>query len=157
HVYYGDNEQRDNPCTPANDPANQAGMAKTSTGPAAADGSHISTETVYDAGGRVVATHINTDAWTCTGYDARDRVTSRTVPAYGGAPARTIPYNYAVNGAPLTTSITDPAGTITTTVDLLGRTTRYTDTAGATTTTTYDQAGRPTSVATTAGGQTSNL
>ncbi|MGH9117237.1 MAG: RHS repeat-associated core domain-containing protein [Acidimicrobiales bacterium] len=47
-------------------------------------------------------------------------------------------------GNPSVTSITDPAGTITTTVDLLGRTISYIDVWGVTTTTGHDQAGRVT-------------
>jgi RHS repeat-associated protein len=156
-TYYGDSEQRDNPCTPANDPANQAGMVKTSTDPPAANGSHLTRETVYDAAGRTVATRTNADPWTCTSYDARDRITSRSIPAYGSAPGRTVTYNYAVGGDPLTTSVADPAGTITTTVDLLGRTTRYTDTTGAATTTFYDQAGHPTTVTSAVGTRTSTV
>ncbi len=157
YTYYGDTELRDNPCTTANDPANQAGMAKTSADPPAANGVRVTTETVYDAAGRTVATRTNADPWTCTAYDTRDRVTSRSFPAYGSAPARTVTYTYAVGGDPLTSSVTDPAGTVTTTVDLLGRTTSYTDITGATTITSYDQVGRPTTVTTTVGARTSTV
>ncbi|HKR51548.1 MAG TPA: hypothetical protein VJT72_18595 [Pseudonocardiaceae bacterium] len=37
-------------------------------------------ETVYDDAGRVVATRYNADAWTCTTYDSRGRVTQVDVP-----------------------------------------------------------------------------
>ena len=63
-------------------------------------------------------------------YDARDRVTQQTYPAYDGSPARSGTDNYAVGGDLLTTSVTDPAGTITTVTDLLGRAISYTDVNG---------------------------
>ena len=100
-----------------------------------------STEAVYDAAGRVVASRRNTEAWACTAYDARGRVSSRSVPAYGGEAARTVSYNYAVANNPLRASVADPAGTVATTVDLLGRVVSYTDVWNKTTTSTYDQAG----------------
>ncbi len=130
--------------------ANQGGQLKTATdadpdgpGPATAR----SRQYVYDAAGRVVASHFNAETtWTCTAYDARGRITSQSVPANGGELARTVTYNYAVgtppNTNPLVTSVADPAGTITTTTDLLGRVTSYTDVWNQTTTSTYDQAGR---------------
>jgi RHS repeat-associated protein len=80
--------------------------------------------------------------WTCTTYDVRGRATQVVIPAVIGAVSRTVTSNYAVGGNPLVTSVTDPAGTITTTVDLLGRTTVYKDVFGTTTTSSYDQAGR---------------
>ncbi|MGO4103130.1 hypothetical protein AB4Y63_04200 [Leifsonia sp. YAF41] len=54
------------------------------------------------------------------------------LPDYNGVPGRTVTNNYAAaNGAitadPLTSTVTDPAGTITTTTDLVGRMVRYTD------------------------------
>jgi YD repeat-containing protein len=103
------------------------------------------TEAVYDEAGTVVASRVVGDsAWTCEVYDSRGRVTSRSFPALFGEPARTVTFSYAVNGDPLTTSIADTAGTITTVVDFLGRTTFYTDALGQTTQTTYDQVGRVT-------------
>lgn len=51
-------------------------------------------------------------------------------------------YNYAVSNNPLVSSVADPVGgTVTTTVDLLGRVVSYTDSWGETTTSTYNQAG----------------
>jgi RHS repeat-associated protein len=64
------------------------------------------------------------------------------VPAWGGQPARTVTSNHAVGGNPFVTSVTDPAGTITTTSDILGRTASYTDSLGYTTTSSYGQAGQ---------------
>ncbi len=104
-------------------------------------------QVVYDAAGRVagakVIAPVTTPAedWICTTYDSRGRPTSRSVPAFGGQAARTVTYNWAVDG-PLKTSVADAAGTITTTVDLLGRITAYTDAKANTTSRTYDQAGR---------------
>jgi RHS repeat-associated protein len=150
-AYYADTEARANPCN-LSVSANQAGLAKTTTGPDP-DGVGpqipMVAEVVYDAAGRTVATRHNADAWTCASYDARGRVTSRSVPANGAEPARTVAYNYAVTvgsvNNPLVTSVIDASGSITTTVDLEGRVTSYTDTWGNTTTSVYDQAGRLTS------------
>lgn len=72
-------------------------------------------------------------------------------------PARTVTYDAAVGGDPLTTSVTDPVGTITTKVDLLGRVVAYTDVWGTGTTTGYDQAGRAIASTTTGSGTTSTL
>lgn len=102
------------------------------------------TSRVYDASGRTVAEAVN-GTWICTRYDARDRVIEKSYPANPTAPARTITTNYAVGGDPQTTSVTDSAGTITTRVDLLGRTVLYTDVHGTRTEPGYDQAGRVTS------------
>ncbi len=85
-------------------------------------------------------------------------MTSLAVPAYGGEPAHTIAYNYAVGANPLVASVTDSIGlpvtattTITASVDLLGRVVSATDVWTKTTTTTYDQAGRATDTAGPAG------
>ncbi|HEX7277084.1 MAG TPA: RHS repeat-associated core domain-containing protein, partial [Acidimicrobiales bacterium] len=109
---------------------------------------------VYDAAGRVSGTKViapiatPAEGWSCVTYDTRGRPTSRSVPAFGGQPARTVTYNWAANG-PLETSVSDPApgGTITTTVDLLGRIVKYIDARTYTTTRTYDRAGRLTGTA----------
>ncbi len=68
-------------------------------------------------------------------------------PANQPEPARTVTYNYAVtlpnqNPDPRVTSVSDSAGTIITTTDLLGRVVSYTDVWNQTTTSSYDQAGR---------------
>jgi RHS repeat-associated protein len=143
--YYGPTEPRDNPCTSAVDATSQAGLGKTTTN-ADPDGSGPETsrvtEAVYDVVGRVVASRIGGDAWTCVAYDSRGRVTTRSIPAFGGEPARTVTYNHAVGGNPLVTSMVDPAGTITTKFDLLGRVVSYTDVWNKTTDSIYDQPGR---------------
>ncbi|MGI8685144.1 MAG: RHS repeat-associated core domain-containing protein [Acidimicrobiales bacterium] len=145
YAYYGAAEARTNPC-PGGTSAVQGGMARTATGPdpdGTGPGQPRVEESVYDAAGRPVASRVGTGDWNCVNYDSRGRPSSRTVPASATAPARTVSYNWGVGNNPLVTSVADPVGTITTTVDLLGRIVSYTDAAGTTTTTTYDQAGRP--------------
>lgn len=151
YAHYGGTETRDNPCTPASDPAIQAGAMRTRTGPTAADGTPRVEELVYDALGRTVATRIGAGSWTCVSYDARGRPAEMIVPAFDGVAARTVTYDWAVGGSPsvngdgnpLVTSVTDPVGTIETTVDLLGREVRSVDVWGVVAETTFDRAGRP--------------
>ncbi|HEY8998940.1 MAG TPA: PA14 domain-containing protein [Candidatus Saccharimonadales bacterium] len=147
YSYYGANDTATNPCVSGSAAAYQAGMLKTVTTPGANNSAAtgITTTSVYDASGNIVATRTNQDGWDCKTYDARGRLTQEVVPAYGGSAARTITYNYDVGGNPLVTSVTDADGTITTTTDLLGRTVSYTNTLGDTTTTSYDTLGRVTS------------
>jgi RHS repeat-associated protein len=150
YSYYGTNnpggaDTASNPCVSGSSAVNQGGAVWESV---SSDGAKT-TQYVYDAEGDVVASEVNSDGWTCSTYDARGRIVTQAFPASISAPARTVTYNYAVssnggNPNPLVTSISDPAGTITTTTDLLGRTVSYTDVYGVTTTTTYDQAGRET-------------
>ncbi|MGI8983463.1 MAG: hypothetical protein ACR2HM_02840 [Acidimicrobiales bacterium] len=61
---------------------------------------------VYDAAGRVVGSSPARD-WTCTAYDARGRVTTVAVPAYGGQPAHTFTNDYAVGANPLVVTTSD--------------------------------------------------
>lgn len=144
YVYYGDTETRDNPCTPQVEAVNQGGLAKLTRLPTPASGVAREDEQVFDASGRVVAEGTSGE-WTCTTYDERDRVVSVKHPASSSAGERTVTTNHAVNGDPLTTSVTDHEGTVTTRVDLLGRVVEYTDANGVRTQTRYDQAGRVTS------------
>lgn len=145
YAYYGATETRQNPCD-ATKTYKQAGMAKLTTGtdpdgagPLAAQ----TTEVVYDDAGRVVASHQNADPWTCTTYDDRGRVTQTVAPDVNGRSGRTVTYNYAVSGNPLSGSSTDSiAGTTSVTIDLLGRTKSATDTFGNQSTTSYDNLGR---------------
>jgi RHS repeat-associated protein len=105
---------------------------------------------VYDAAGRQVgrrtglSTAISSAPWQCTSYDAVGRTTSHSWPAFNGAPARTANYAFKVGGNPLVSSVTDATGTVTTTVDLLGRLVSYTDANGRTTTIAFNQAGQQT-------------
>ena len=120
----------DNPCTPASEAYNQGGQLKLKT-EADPDGFGPQTgrtiQTIYDDAGKIVATRINQDPWTCTTYDARERVLTTVVPTIGSQAGRTITNNWSVGGNPLITSSGDNNGTITTTVDLLGRTISYLD------------------------------
>ena len=113
---YGGTETRGNPC-PGGGTAVQSGLPKTTTDP---DGR--TEEAIYDLWGRVVASGIGSGGampttWACTRYDARGRAVASTDP--GG---RTTTSNWAVdpdgagplNPDPLTTSVTDTSGTITT-------------------------------------------
>jgi RHS repeat-associated protein len=107
----------------------------------------IQHEFIYDATGRTVATRTSTNGtadWVCTSYDSRGRPTAVSYPAFGGSPARTVTNTYGVGGNPLVAAVSDPAGTVTTAVDLLGRVVTYTDALGITTSNAYDQAGRAT-------------
>ena len=146
YAYYAATDTKDDPCTSGTTEAyKQAGMLKLKT-EADPDGAGPqtgrSTEIIYDDAGRVVATRFNADSWTCSTYDSRGRVTQVAIPAFNGAPARTVSNNWAVGGNPFVVSSSDSAGTITTTNDLLGRTVSYTDASGQTTTTSYDSLGR---------------
>ena len=135
-VYYGNTETRANPCVAGSPAVNQGGLAKLTT----SSGGRTD-EQVYDASGRVVAKATSGD-WSCTTYDNRDRPVQQTYPANPTAGARTVTTNFAVNGDPLTTSVSDYNGTVTTKVDLLGRTVSYTDANGTKTDTVFDQSGR---------------
>jgi RHS repeat-associated protein len=132
----------------------QAGFVKQQTDPDPdGSGPQLSrvAQFVYDNVGRQVGhrvgntTTITSAGWKCLTYDTRGRIATESWPARGAAPSRTVTRTYAVGGDPLVNSISDPAGTITSTVDLLNRVTSYSDITGAnTTTTTYDQVGRVT-------------
>ena len=137
YQHYGGGDTRDNPCTPEVEAYHQAGQPKGKVDPTGR-----TTETIYNEAGDVVATRYNSDPWTCTGYDARGRMTSTTIPAANGKNGRTITNNYAVGGNPLITSTTDESSTITVENDLLGRTVKYTDAIGKLTTNTYDDYGK---------------
>src|SRR6266511_4533246 len=155
YAYYTATETKDNPCTTGTTEAyKQAGFIKTKT-EADPDGAGPqtgrTTETIYDDAGRVVASSLNNDPWTCTTYDSRGRVLTTAIPYLtmplpdGGnmnLQARTVIHNYAVSGNPLVVASSDAMGAITTTLDLLGRTISYTDNFNDTATTAYDNLGR---------------
>ncbi len=137
----------------------QAGLPKQETDPVPAVGSARVEQYVYDSLGREAGHRIGTTAtissvgWDCTTYDAAGRMVTQSWPAFGSQPSRTATYTYGVGSPtpnPLVNSVTDttwPAQSISTTVDLLGRTVSYSDIWGQTTTTTFDQAGRVTDTA----------
>jgi RHS repeat-associated protein len=155
NTYYGNTEDRDNPCTTEADPANQGGMLKLDTA-ADPDGTGSQTpivrESVYDKSGQVVASRIGSESWTCTSYDARGRVATVKYPKFGGQTAvRTVTYDYKVDpdgagarvASPLVTSVKDGStGAVETEVDMLGRGITYKDRWGNKTTFAYDLAGR---------------
>ncbi len=155
YAYYTATETKDNPCTTGTTEAyKQAGFIKTKTeADPDAGGSQTGrvTETIYDDVGRVVASRLNNDPWTCTTYDSRGRVLTTAIPYLtmplpdGGnmnLQARTVIHNYAVSGNPLVVASSDAMGAIITTLDLLGRTVSYTDNFNDTATTAYDNLGR---------------
>ncbi|WP_433655181.1 RHS repeat-associated core domain-containing protein [Nocardia sp. CA-128927] len=156
-TYYGDRETRSNPCQSNSAAANQGGMVKTVRGPKNSDGSANAVESVYDGAGRLVAARTNTEPWSCVSYDARDRIVEKSFPAMGDKPARTITYDYAVDGNPLKLKVSDNSGSTTTTIDLLGQTVSYTDAGAVTTTNAYDPAGRKISETTSVKAATSTL
>jgi RHS repeat-associated protein len=136
----------------------QGGQLELLTGPAPTSGAPAREQQfIYDAAGRQAGVRtgpsnaISSQPWQCTTYDALGRISSQTWPAFNSAPARAVTHTYSVGGNPLVTSESDGSGTITSTVDLLGRVTGYTDAKGQTTTTSYDQAGRVSSSASPAG------
>lgn len=157
YAYYGDQGGPvGNSCGVAG--VNQAGRPKSTTvadpdgaGPAQA----IVRWYVYDLSGRtrglltttadVAESALGAQPWVCTTYDGRGRPVAVSYPAYGAGAPRTVSYDYS---NPLRTVATDPAGTITSEFDLLGRTTRYRDALGNESTHSYDVAGRSTGYAT---------
>jgi RHS repeat-associated protein len=144
YTYYGATDTRDNPCTTPTEAYKQAGLLKIKTDPDP-DGTgsltSITTEVIYDDSGRVVASRYNAENWTCTTYDSRGRVAQTHVQAFGSASDRTITGNYAVSGNPLEVATYDEQGWNITDMDLLGRTTSYTDTWGDWTGYEYDARG----------------
>lgn len=143
YSYYSGTDTLANPCVAGSTAALQAGMLKSKTYPSPDGTTPGKTITyVYDDAGNVVATQTNSDGWECKSYDARERLVQDVVSAFGGSSSRTVTYNFNVGGNPLVVSATDSSGTITTTLDLLGRTVSYADANGNTTTSTYDTIGR---------------
>lgn len=157
YTYYGASETRQNPCDTSKTYL-QAGLMKLKTQPdpdAGGSQTGIVTEMVYDDAGRIVATRIGSSgSWICKTHDDRDRQLTEAIPsatntAHVTRSARTVTSNYAVSGNPLVSSVSDASGTLTTTLDLLGRKVSYADTVmdgstphTVTTTYTYDSAGR---------------
>ena len=145
NVYWGDKAPISSKLTTAPCPGvitstPQSGLLWSTTSPApVAPSAAIETDYVYDLLGRVAGSrHAGEATWTCISYDPRGRPATTTIPAYGADPTgRTVTASYVGTGTsagdPMISSVTDPAGTITTTVDLLGRTTDYTDVWGTVT------------------------
>jgi RHS repeat-associated protein len=138
----------------------QFGLLESTTSPASATSAAVVTKFVYDELGRTVGTKRTGDTggpqgagWSCTEFDMRGRpVLTEYAALSAGGTTRNVSYDYAVDSDPRKTSVTDPAGTITTMVDLLGRVTSYTDVWGTVTAPTYDpHTGRVTSTTTVIG------
>jgi RHS repeat-associated protein len=138
-AYWGDREALGSVICGLPSTTPQSGFLKSSTSPTPATGTAVVTQYVYDVLGRTVGTKRTGDTtWTCGYVDARGRSTSTVYSAYGTAAARTATSSYAVGGNPLVSSASDPAGTISSTIDLLGRTVVSTDVWGTTTTPAYE-------------------
>jgi RHS repeat-associated protein len=148
YAYYGDREVPAAIAGCANTGVNQAGRLRSTTKPdpdgAGSPGVAVTVEQRYDVAGRVVASRMGSDPWTCTAYDARGRPVSRVVPARGSEVARTVTWSYSVGGNPLVSTVADGATAtpIRTELDLLGRTISYTDAWGLVTAAGYDLSGR---------------
>jgi RHS repeat-associated protein len=101
---------------------------------------------VYDSAGRQVgyraSTAVASEPWTCTSFDDAGRVSQVSYPRWAGQPARTVATNYSVGGDPLVSALSDPAGSVATTVDWAGRVVSYEDVWNLSTATTYDDLGR---------------
>lgn len=153
YQYYGATEATDNPCTPTADPASQAGRVKLRIDPDP-DGAGPQTarvvEVIYNNSGQEVANRANQDAWTCTEFDTRGRISKITTPAaMDGATVvragKMVTTNYAYGGNPLVTTTQDETGLFTLEErDLADRIIRKVDLNGDTTTTLYDTLNRPT-------------
>ena len=138
-VYFGITEQLGEAVCGVPATARQWGMLETSTTPTPASGSATVTELAYDTWGRVVGTKRSGDsAWSCVTLDARGRVTSSTLSAFGGSPAQTTTTNYAVGNDPRAMSTSDGSKSVSQTIDLLGRPVTSTDEWGTVTTPTYE-------------------
>jgi len=128
----------------------QGGQLEQENAPDPGGGQARVQQLIYNAAGQQAGIRIGTPGdiaaapWQCVSFDAAGRIAQEAWPAANGSSARTITYNYAVGGNPLVSSVSDASGTITSTVDLLGRAISYTDVWGQTTTTSYDQAGQVT-------------
>ncbi|MCA1832893.1 MAG: DNRLRE domain-containing protein [Actinobacteria bacterium] len=117
----------------------QAGMLKQT-----ADADGVTKQFLYDGSGRLAGAKYSGDAnWSCTGYDARGRVTSAADRNLASAAT-----DYSTVGQ-ITTTYTDSSGIVRSTLakaDLLGRSISYTDELGTNTRSLYDQAGRVTAM-----------
>ncbi len=146
YAHYGATEVRDNPCTTVVDAVSQAGRIKSKAEPdpdLVGAQTARTTETVYDSIGRAVAARVGSEAWTCTEYDARGRITKVSVPAVGARLGKTVINNYAYGGNPFVSTIQDETGGfILTETDLLGRTIRYIDQRGFETKSFYNDYGQ---------------
>ncbi|MBS1908092.1 MAG: hypothetical protein JST33_16355 [Actinobacteria bacterium] len=164
-AYYGDLEAAPAVCgIPAG--TKQYGLTKKVTGPTPAAGGAVTTEYAYDTWGRTVGTKTSGDTnWSCVTYDARGRVTQTVTNGVASMATKTVTTAYTPQTGGLkvvvggVTVAGSPNGsTITTTTDLLGRATSYTDVWGTVTTPTYEAlTGRMLKVTTTPAGGTASV
>lgn len=145
YAYYGDTEKLSSPPCGLAQTAIQGGSLRSKSRPDP-DGSGpkaaLVEEYAYNSAGLRIASRVGLGEWTCSEFDSRDRLTSRSFAPVAGEPGRSVTYDYAVGGNPLVRRVVDPVGAITQVVDLLDRVISYTDVWGKTTVTSYDQAGR---------------
>ncbi|MGW0330974.1 PA14 domain-containing protein [Streptomyces sp. NPDC003011] len=141
-AYYGATETADNPCTKENDPAPQRGQIRSVGLPEGANGSARVERYVFNARGLPVAVTFGGSDWTCVQYDARGRIVRMSMPGNSSLPAWSVTYDSAHGGDPLTLKAAQHDHSMTSTVDLLGRTVSYTDGQGTRTETRYDRPGR---------------
>lgn len=159
-TYYGDLEAAPTACgIPAG--TRQYGLTKSVTGPTPSMGSAVTTEYAYDVWGRTVGTKMSGDTnWSCVTYDSRGRVTQAVANGVANMATKTVTTAYTPQAGGLkavasgvTVSGSPNGSTITTTTDLLGRVTSYTDVWNTVTTPTYENlTGRVLKVTTTPAG-----
>ncbi len=148
YVHWGALETADNPCTTAIEAYKQAGFVKQRIEPdpdGAGPQASRTTESIYDDAGRIVASRIGSDAWTCMEFDERGRVIKTTIPTVGSRAGNVITNDYEYNDSPLQTATIDNNSSIVVVNDLLGRVVSYKDSWGKTTASTYNTKGQLTS------------
>jgi RHS repeat-associated protein len=147
YAYYTATDTKDNPCTSGTTEAyKQAGRLKLKT-EADPDGAGSQTsrtsETIYDDAGRVVASRMNNDAWSCNSYDSRGRNYYTQIPTINGRAGRNVTTNYSYQSTPFKTQLVDSVvGNSVSEIDLLGRPVASTDVFGNTYSVSYDSLGR---------------
>lgn len=146
YVHWGDLDTADNPCTTTVvESYKQAGFVKQRIDPDPdGAGSQVArtTESIYDDAGRMVASRIGTDPWTCTEYDDRGRITKITIPTVGARAGNTIVNDYEYEANTLQTASWDNNSSMVVTHDLLGRVVSYKDAWGKVTTSAYNPKGQ---------------
>jgi RHS repeat-associated protein len=160
YAYWGDSETLSTAICGVPAGTSEGGLLQSMTDPApSAQAVARKQYFVYDATGRKAGrwvgpadasiSSIASSDWQCTTYDTRGRPLTRTWPAFGTAPARTLTYTYVVNGSPMVTSVADTAAggaSISTIVDLLGRLSYYADSFNQLSIIGYNRAGQVTAV-----------
>ncbi|SFR72466.1 RHS repeat-associated core domain-containing protein [Microbacterium azadirachtae] len=159
-AYYGDLETAPAVCgIPSG--TKQYGLTKSVTGPTPSTGGAVTTEYAYDVWGRAVGTKTSGDtSWSCVTYDNRGRVTQTVANGVASMATKTVTTAYTPQAGGLKVVVSGVAvagspngSTITTTTDLLGRVTSYTDVWNTVTTPTYENlTGRVLKVTTTPAG-----